>query len=77
MSKKSQTEQRALNLAGVPDYSEVNSSSSDSPSHSPSACHFCGQSEGGVSRCKSCQQGVYCSSLCLAEHHLPFCARKR
>jgi hypothetical protein len=72
---------RALDLAGVPDYSEVVSSMSEETTlatakESKRACEFCGATAAALQQCKQCQKGIYCSSLCLAEHHLGFCARR-
>jgi hypothetical protein len=74
---------RALDLAGVPDYSEVVSSMSEETTsvssltkESKRACEFCGATAFGLQQCKQCQKGIYCSTLCMAEHHLGFCARR-
>jgi hypothetical protein len=76
---------RALDLAGVPDYSEVVSSSmsEDHPvgsapaaKESRPACEFCGATTAALQQCKECRKGIYCSALCFAEHHLGFCTRR-
>lgn len=76
---------RVLDLAGVPDYSEVVSSSMSMSEEVPAVnkqpqqpvCEFCGSANTErLQRCKQCQKGVYCSALCMADHHLAFCVRR-
>jgi hypothetical protein len=73
---------RALNAAGVPDYSDVLSASSTTsqsedvgaskPNASMWACHHCGHAGDCLQVCGRCKKAVYCSPLCLTglNHHL-------